>query len=322
MRYTYSEFTNFCMKRNAGIRVDGDIVWSHRIPVPESLIKRIFFGAEGLLDAYLDHLISSIAIVIYDLSNNSNTLDELPSPKFVADNSTLLIKIWTFAQSHEKFTQLQDVIIKSSGLGSYTPLDLPRFRQALKHKGKKYERLYVPTVLKNRIGEIAPKINHRVGISNGDMFGNVIADDLNIYRSGFCDAFAGVFKEYLEFKFLHFGSVDPSLSALGVAREEIYPEIGVLIVSKHQTNSLWEPCLGVQGAINARVNEAHPLLLSDHLNEKEKLDLIILALSYEEMGTMSESEKELIESFRQRVSQTLKGFVDSMESLAAVTEIR
>uniref|UniRef100_UPI004048A4EB hypothetical protein n=1 Tax=Yoonia sp. TaxID=2212373 RepID=UPI004048A4EB len=321
MRYTYNEFTNFCMKRNKSIRVDGDMVWSGTIPLPESLIKRIFFGAERLLSAYLDHLISSIAIAIYDLSNNSDTLNAVPSPEFAEDNSDLLIKIWTFSQSHEKFTQLQDFIIKSSGLGNYTSLDLLRFNQALKHKGKKYARLYVPTVLKKRFGEIAPKINNKVGISNGDMFGNVIADDLNIYRSGFSDAFAGIFKEYLEFKFLHFDSVDPSLSVLGVAREEIYPEIGALIISKHQTNSLWEPRLGVQGAINALLNDTHPLLLSDDLNEKQKLDLIILALSHEEMHTMSESEKELIESFRQRVSQTLKGFVDSTRSLTKVAQI-
>ena len=69
------------------------------------------------------------------------------------------------------------------------------------------EKLAVAQKIKDYVSETAPKLNSNIGISNGDMFGNVIADELKIYRSGFSDAFAGIFKEYLEFKFERFGTI-------------------------------------------------------------------------------------------------------------------
>jgi len=308
MRYTYKEFIRFVSDRNRKIQLDDDMIWFNRIPVPKSLIERIFFGGEGLLSLYIDHLNSAIAVAIYDLINSKSILKTVPSSKYVTEESETIEEVFNEARKNDTFKELELFVINSSGLKGYEAISLDRFRKALSHNGKKYERIYIPKKIKAHVNSRAPKILQKIGTSNGDMFGNVLADELNIYRSGFSDAFASIFKEYLEFKFEHFSSLDPSLSALGIAQEEHLSGIGTLIKSRHNISSLWEPSLTNGGIISAVLNELHPLYLNDEIDTETRLKLIILALSYEEMHIIDIQEKQQIEAFRQRVSQTLRDF--------------
>jgi hypothetical protein len=311
MRYTYKEFLGFCHQQNDKIQLDDDIVWHGKIPVPESLVKKIFFGSENLLGKYLDHLISAYAVQTYDLLNNTNFLSKVPTSSAVRDSASTLVQVLGAARGNENFCLLEGQIIQASGLKNYQRLNTERFLETLQHTGKKYERIYVPRKVKDFVTNIAPRLNTGVGISNGDMFGNVIADELQIYRSGFSDAFAGIFKEYLKFKFQHFGSLDPSLSALGLVQELAYKNAGSVILSKHLTRNLWEPRLGQNGEIKAYVNDSHPVFLNKDISKDEIFNLFLLAVSHEEMHTMNDQAKETIENFRQRVSSTLKDFIVS-----------
>ena len=279
--------------------------------MPESLVKKVFFGSENLISKYLDHLISAYAVQTYDLLHSTNFLSKVPASDTVRDSATALVQALGVARANEKFCLLEDQIIQASGLKNYQRLNTERFLETLKHTGKKYERIYVPKKVKDFVTDIAPKLNTGVGISNGDMFGNVIADELQIYRSGFSDAFAGVFKEYLKFKFQHFGNLDPSLSALGLVQELSYENTGSVIFSKHITGNLWEPRLGQNGEINAYVNDSHPVFLDESISRDQIFDLFLLAVSHEEMHMMNDHAKEVIENFRQRVSGTLKDFIFS-----------
>ena len=306
MRYTYKEFLSFCQQSNDNIRLEADAVWYGKIPLPESLVKKLFFDAEKFLSIYLDHLISAYAIRTYDLLKGSHFSHSAPSSSLVSENRIQLQQVLPNARQNEKFNSIEANVVKASGLKTYVNLTESKFLHTVAHSGKKYERIYVPKKIKSYIAASAPRLNDKVGISNGDMFGNVIADELKIYRSGFSDAFAGIFREYLEFKFEFFGNLDPSLSTLGVVQKVHYDGAGSVLLSKHMQGQLWEPALGKDGGIDVKVNELHPLMLKEGLSSTERLNLLLLAFAHEEMNLMNDNDKELIEEFRNRVANVLK----------------
>lgn len=308
MRYTYKEFLSFCQQRNSRIRVEGDVVWYNQIPVPESLVKKVFFSAQNILSTFLDHLISAYALQAYDLQEKTSLASFAPAPSLVNEKQAELMRVLETARNMSKFAEVEDFIVKASGLKNYIRLDNGKFLKTVKHSGKKYERIYIPKKIKDYVSETAPKLNSNIGISNGDMFGNVIADELKIYRSGFSDAFAGIFKEYLEFKFEIFGNLDPSLSTLGVVEKTNYGGAGSLVLSKHMQGHLWEPGLGTKGGIDTYLNETHPLMIKENLSSEERLNLFLLAFSHEEMHLMNENDKEFVEDLRLRISNTISDF--------------
>lgn len=308
MRYTYKEFLNFCNQKNPKIRIDADVVWHGKIPLPNSLVKKIFFDAQNMLSLYLDHLISACAVKTYDLLNSTNFFSLVPAVSLQTDRGDHVSHFLEAVRQNQKFIEIENFIIHASGLQNYQKLTPKRFTATLHHAGKKYERIYVPKKLKLFISKTAPKLNESIGISNGDMFGNVIADELNIYRSGFSDAFAGIFKEYLEYKFEFFGNFDPALSTLGVVSRVNYDDMGSVSISKNIVGNLWEPKLGSKGGIDTFINETHPMMLKENLSADERFNLLLLAMSHEEMHQMNDYNKELIEEFRMRVSNILRNF--------------
>ena len=310
MRYTYKEFLNFCNAQNQNIRLDGDVVWYGKIPVPESLIKRVFFEAESLLSIYLDHLISAYAIQTFQFIEKIELIQASPSPEISTKISNDFPNLLEIARRENKFRDIEDFIAQASGLQSYQKITTNKLVKVLNHKGKKYERIYVPHKIKDFIQISAPKLNLNIGVSNGDMFGNVIADEFKIYRSGFSDAFAGVFKEYLEFKFEYFGNLDPSLSNLGVVQKLDYEKAGSVVLSKNMQGALWEPRLAAEHGVNVILNQSHPFLLNEKFSHEERLDMLMLAFAHEEMHLMNDADKELIEEFRLRISNWLKEFSD------------
>lgn len=81
-----------------------------------------------------------------------------------------------------------------------------------------------------------------IGQDNTDMFGNIIADRYNIYRSGFSDALAIIFNALLEFRLLFSGKSGnlPRFRVIMTAPDDVDIRFG-----KTADGSLWEP--GYQG---------------------------------------------------------------------------
>ncbi|WP_210437722.1 hypothetical protein, partial [Vibrio crassostreae] len=73
---------------------------------------------------------------------------------------------------------------------------------------------------------------------NTDMFGNIIADRYNIYRSGFSDALAIIFNALLEFRILCSGRGEhlQKIRVMAPLIEDIDVRVG-----KTSDGSLWEP---------------------------------------------------------------------------------
>jgi hypothetical protein len=135
------------------------------------------------------------------------------------------------------------------------------------------------------------------------MFGNVVVDSLNIYRSGFSDAFAGVFNRLLDFKFESFPFVNPNSAAQGQTEIVSVRDVGAIKPVEYAGGNWWQPSLEQGGAIGVEIDKNHPLNL---IEEKSQLHLLLLALSKEEMLIFDENQKAVIEEFRFRVSQSLK----------------
>jgi len=151
----------------------------------------------------------------------------------------------------------------------------------------------------------ASKVRSFLRGSNGDFFGNVIADELNIYKSGFSDAFSGIFNKYLDYKLNHFPSIDPRLASQGQTSVEKIPKIGTITPVDYCNGNYWEPMLLQGGGIGAETDLNHPF---DLISDKKKVAILLLALSNEEMLIFNNEKKQTIEEYRFRVSKRLKEY--------------
>ena len=140
----------------------------------------------------------------------------------------------------------------------------------------------------------------QVGSDNTDMFGNIIADRYNIYRSGFSDALAIIFNALLEFKILCSGR-GSGLQRLNliVGRAE-----GIDVRSGQTTDgSLWEP--GYDDDHFVTLNIEHPLLRNKVESESLKLAELLYYLAEFENNQYSDTQRKLLENMRQEVSRGL-----------------
>lgn len=313
MRYTYNDFIAFSKQHDQDLNIDGDVIWFKNKPIPTSLVRKIFFEADSLLKIFFNHMRCAVLVSIFDARNATDFLYLMPNECTNSISDEMLWDIWNHVSIDDKYLELDKEFVRCSGLRALGNFTWEDFHATSRHKGKKYDRLYVPETLKAIFKKVAPHMNQLLGKKNGDMYGNVIADFLGVYRSGYADVFTRIFNRYLDFKLTYFGSLDPSRSSLGLAKVQTYGTLGKVVRCKAYQSVLWEPRLGDDGGIDAFIKGDHPLFLSDEINHREKLDLLLLALSHEEMHLVSNKHKEALESFRLRVTNTLREFTQSCQ---------
>jgi hypothetical protein len=313
-RYSFPDFIAFCGDRDSSFLSDGEIYWCKRIPIPSILAKRLFFSVDIFLKEYIYHLLSAIALALHDLKNpNSKIFHLFPNcDERIAHNAELRT-IWAECQSISSFKDFEKSVSQLCGFGSFE-LKLEYFLNSLDHKGKKYDRLYYPDVVKKLIDVNFPKVVDFLDRSKGDMFGNIVVDRLNIYRSGFSDAFSGLFNEYLTFKFEYFPDANPQNASTGQIEIISIPNIGSIAPVEYANGYFWEPTMEQGGAIGVELATSHPISL---LAPQLQLNLLLLALSKEEMKIFDPDLKAKIEDFRFRVSVSLKDFVHAIETMSA-----
>lgn len=306
-QYSFPDFINFCANHDEAYRLDGEVFWYNRIPVPSVLIKKLFFSAHQTLKCYNSHLLSGITLSLHDLTYPQDKIFYLfPDPNAVAENEAYLRKAWENSQDLARFKEFESKLVSCSGVDTQH-LSYADFVSCLGHKGKKYERLYYPETVRQLIHNSFPKVSEMLRRNNGDMFGNVIADSENIYRAGFGDAFAGIFNRYLDFKFDVFPNLAPQLADKGQVEIVSVRETGAIVPVDYAEGNLWEPDLEQGGKIGVQIDRNHPF---NFLEPELKSQLLLLALANEEMLVFSESKKATIEVFRFKVSQTLRNYAN------------
>ena len=132
------------------------------------------------------------------------------------------------------------------------------------------------------------------------MFGNIIADRYNIYRSGFSDALAIIFNALLDFRIMCSGR-GAHLSQVRVITPLI--EEADIRLGKTSDGALWEP--GYEDDHYIILNDEHPLMRNLSENEVKPLAEFLFYIGEFENSQFSDASKKLVENLRQSISRSL-----------------
>ena len=305
------DFKKYLLENLHDSRQEELIFWKKGIPLPIDLVYKIFDQRGELIKCYLDH-ISSAYLYSFILKQEgqdwASEIDQLPSED--KKNSINELK-----KLFSKYVNKSNVVGLSKALADKLfvieyAFSYDNFIFSICHEGRKYKRLYLPLKIKEIIKKHDAELLKSVGISNGDMFGNVVADALHVYRSGFSDAFAAIFNKLLDFILER--SEDKQIGNSTASKIKISqvgePETSY---SNYKTGnisdgSLWEP--KYQDASSSFIiNSKHPYF--EFINNKSGIEVLIDLASQcalIENETLKDSTSKILEIFRQDLSRRLR----------------
>ena len=299
-QYDLPDFKLYLNSKNSRYRVDGLIFWQNRIPLPIDLFNRIFDDADVFVAEYVRQVTASA--IVFKCSDELHDrfglmMDSLPSKDVLRKRIAVTEWVEEKLRADSELRLLSSEVAEILGLDGFE-LCAEAVVASLAHQGKKYTRLFMPQLVR-KCFELRAGCD-QVGSDNTDMFGNIIADRYNIYRSGFSDALAIIFNALLEFKILCSGR-GSGLQRLNliVGRAE-----GIDVRSGQTTDgSLWEP--GYDDDHFVTLNIEHPLLRNKVESESLKLAELLYYLSEFENNQYSDTQRKLLENMRQEVSRGL-----------------
>jgi len=302
MEYEFdvSDFKAYLKERSHYYRVDGLTFWQKKIPIPIDLFNRIFEDSGAILFEYINHL--TVAVLVFSEKEEFEslfgvTVEKLPSEDLLTQSEKLvewLSGVLLKNNAYEHFMLNAAEILKLDGV----KVEPSHLATALSHGGKKYSRLSYPEAIKTLIADF-PALDY-LPISKTDMFGNVIADRYEIYRSGFSDALANIFNALIDFK-LVCGKHESVIQRINLSVEE--PKSDKYKFEKAQDGSLWEPGYDINSLV--KINPEHPFLKSIPDQDSEFIIDILYYLSEFEGQQFNESSRKTIENMRQEISRSL-----------------
>ena len=307
--YSYPDFINYCSESGNKIRAEEEIIWYNRIPMPRLLVRKIFFHSPKYFEIYIDHLLSAIIISLSDQKSGSKDFDELPNNNVSSETISRLKTNFDDTLREEHFLKFQSEIIAGVGI-DYNKITWDKFLKTIHHKGKKYNRLYFPDLIKDSISIHFSRCLNYLTRSSTDFFGNVLSDELDIYRNSFSDSFANIFNKLLDFKFEKFSGFDPNNASHGQTNYSQIDRIGQIIETENLQGNLWDPELVQGGKISVEINKHHPIY---EVEEAKRFNYLLMALSNEELFISNPNTKDEFEKFRYRVSRQLKEIIKLRE---------
>jgi hypothetical protein len=305
------DFKKHLLARLPDSRQEELIFWKKKIPLPIDLIYKIFDQRGELIKIYLDH-ISSFCLYAYasniDPSDSDLEITNLPS----SSNNSISDKLTEHYHKHyenSKINALTEYLANRLFIVEYQFSETD-YLKSVCHEGRKYKRLYLPTEIKKQLEIYNSELLHHIGISNGDMFGNIVADELGVYRSGFSDAFSAIFNKLLDFIFKYSDDNQIIVSTASKIKitQDNEPILQFANINKGKVvdGSLWEPKY-----INAKssfiLNDKHPYL--EFLINKTGHDVLVDFASQSaiiENETVNDSTRKALEIFRQDLSRMLR----------------
>lgn len=313
MNYVFdsTDFKRYLVDCSTKYRVDGLSVWVNAIPLPVDLFDQMFDDSLNYFRVYLDHIVGGM-LLKQALDKNlmqGVSFYDFPSTSIVQNNEADL-KSNLMAVLKDDFSIYNDFATDVSeflGIEDYQ-IQISSLIKALSHQGKKYSRIYCPSEIKDKIRKIYPDFLSEFAKSNGDMFGNIIADSLGIYRSGFNDALANLFNKLLDFKICECSGVLASRSKITLvtySNDENSQVASKFISEKTTDGSLWEPYF--DGEYKVKLNPVHPYAKKLQIYSEQSKDFYELLLKLAEYEAQLSDDKDLksIESMRSIISRTL-----------------
>jgi hypothetical protein len=299
-QYDLSDYKRYLNDKDSKYRVDGLIFWQNQIPLPIDLFNRIFNESDQIVTDYV-YQVAASAVVFSERSSFEDTFDvavaDLPNEDLKKQVSALEDWLQERLPANSAITRMAYEIADILGLDGFE-FSSNKVAEALQHEGKKYARIFMPSEVKQEFDAI-PGCDE-VGQSKKDMFGNIIADRYNLYRSGFSDGVVNIFNRLLEFRILCSGRGEhlQKIRVIAPLIEDIDVRIG-----RTSDGSLWEP--GYEDDHYITLNSEHPLVRNLSEEESKPLAEFLFFLGEFENGQFSETNKKLIENLRQTVSRSL-----------------
>lgn len=306
--FDISGFRSFLLADEKRFRLDGLSLWYNSIPLPVDLFEFFFDSWRKNFKLYLDHLMVALmleeALVIH--SELGLSVEEFPNVAKVNENKGDLFRVVSERKTANiEFKGLSQELAGVLSVENYQ-LDVGELIGAASVDGKKYKRLFVPKRFREIINRRLPNALKHVATSNGDMFGNVMADDLKLYRAGFGDALAGIFNKLLEYKIDKCSGyiAVTSSSILHFNEDESGHTLLPVIQERTTDGSLWEPFF--DGQIKIRLNPRHPHYeaITKCNNPEATLELLSV-MSKLEMNCSNGNELKMLENIRAKVSREL-----------------
>ena len=299
-QYDLADFKRYLNDKNPKYRVDGLIFWQNRIPLPIDLFNRIFNESDQMVTDYVYQLAASavafsnresfqdvLGFDVIDLPNGDLKKQQRKLASWLAER--LSGRSAVFRMTHE----VADLL----GLERFT-FSIDKVADAIRHQGKKYTRIFMPAEVRKLYSFV--KDCDEVGEDNTDMFGNIIADKYNIYRSGFSDALAIIFNALLDFRiiFSETGSHLAKVRVIAPSIENVDVRLG-----KTSDGSLWEP--GYEDDHYIVINQDHPFVSQLSTEQSSALAECLFFLGELENSQFSDEKKKFVEELRQAVSRSL-----------------
>ena len=301
-------FKNYLLSKKKKFKADGLSIWFSTIPIPLDLFDTFFDSWKEFFALYLDHLIVSIILAnnIHLLNSREINFKDLPtdglSPRSKDIVTEIIIHCLKSDSQYHKFAKELSNIL---GVDDYI-LEESALMSALSHKGKKYERLFIPTLFRTLISRDYPVALTEVAIKNGDMFGNIVADRIGLYRAGFGDALSALFNELLDYKIEKCSGLISHESSVKLRFENSSdPSVNSRVLHARSSDGcLWQPFF--DGDVKMKLNPTHPFykVIAECGNPLATFQ-ILLRMSEIECHSTSTRELELIEGFRINLSKSL-----------------
>jgi hypothetical protein len=315
-RYTLEkyDFKKFLLEELKDTRQEELIFWKRNIPMPVDLIYEIFERRGSLLAKYLDH-IGSAFLIAYALKNDDSTWKsefELHPTKKNIPEKDYFINIFHTYQHESCISSLLIELSEMLLLRDYSFNEIG-FYNAICHEGRKYKRFYLPNGIKNKIALNFPELLTVISQSNGDMFSNVVADELKIYRMGFADAFTGIFNKMIDFILQNSVGLRKgysSASSLKITQnpQEKSTEKNKINYGVVSDGCIWEPTY-VDAKLSFTLNTRHPfsaIIKQGGSQTEEIMAEIIDVMSTIENNCVRDSERRTLQIFRQDISKELR----------------
>ncbi|CNH00199.1 MULTISPECIES: hypothetical protein [Yersinia] len=299
-QYDLADFKRYLNDKNAKYRIDGLIFWQNRIPLPVDLFNRIFNESDQIVADYV-YQVTASAVTFSNRDSFESTLavdiTDLPNGDLSKKITTLQNWLVEYLPDNSQIINMAYEIADILGLDDFR-FSLDKVVDALQHQGKKYARIFIPSEVREEFNRIRDCEN--IGRDNTDMFGNIIADRYNIYRSGFSDALSIIFNALLDFRILC-SSRGNHLNKFRVI-VPIVEDIDVRL-GKTTDGSLWEP--GYEDDHYIILNSEHPMMRQISEEQAKPLAELLFFLGEFENGQFSDENKKMIENLRQTVSRSL-----------------
>jgi hypothetical protein len=305
------DFKKYLLEKLPDSKQEELIFWKKNIPLPIDLVYRIFDEKGELLKKYLDH-ISAVLLHSYSARNESfnykietSNLPSLENIKY----KKIYEEQYNRCYLKSNISNVTNILSEKLLVDKYN-FTFENYFGAICHEGRKYKRLYLPNNIKGIIRNFDAGIIEIIGISNGDMFGNIISDTLGVYRSGFSDAFAAIFNKLLDFLLeQNNGKKIYTSTASYIKISQVQEPENIYIKynsSKIADGSLWEPKY-MDAKSTFILNTKHPYY--ELINFKTSIEVLVDIVSISaliESETVRDATSKILETNRQEISRRLR----------------